>query len=280
MVNDLIASLIIAVVQGLTEWIPVSSSGHLVLSERLLGYGGGLMFDVALHFGTLMAVFVYFGSDIVDIVRDLFSGKWASENGRLGLLIIVATIPAALAGYFLQCVFETAFTSLTVVAFGFGITGMFLLIVSLSRSRGKNYGKKFRSELGSGEVDVRGKGKRFGFGKSFLVGVAQIFALFPGISRSGATIGSGMLLGLNEKNAIKFSFLMSIPIIFGANVLAIGSKTLPSSLIWATLVSFVVGLVTIHLLYGKMLVRRENLKWFGVYALVLAVIVGGYLLIS
>ena len=85
--NELISALIIAVVQGLTEWMPISSSGHLILFEKLLDYSGGLMFDVALHFGTLMAVFVYFGGDIVDIVKDFTSLNWSSENGRLGLLI-------------------------------------------------------------------------------------------------------------------------------------------------------------------------------------------------
>lgn len=282
-VSELVSSIIIAIVQGLTEWIPVSSSGHLVLFEKILSFEGGLVFDVALHFGTLMAVFVYFGSDIIDIVRDLLSGKWGGENGRLGLLVIVATIPAALMGYFFQSVFEVAFFSLNIVAMGFAVTGVFLLIASLGhinanpstkdgitpihpRPRGVSDANRFFRERG---------GKRFGYLGALLVGLAQVFALFPGVSRSGATIGSGLLLGLKEKEALKFSFLMSIPIIFGANILTIGNNTLPPSLIWATLVSFVVGLGTIHLLYKKILVDRKNLRWFGIYALALAIILGG-----
>jgi undecaprenyl-diphosphatase len=255
--SELIVSLIIAVVQGLTEWIPVSSSGHLVLVEKILGFEGGLMFDVALHFGTLMAVFVYFGGDIVDIVRDLGSGKWNTEKGKLGILVVIATIPAAIVGYLMRNVFEVAFSSLSVVAMGFGVTGLFLLISSISV----------------------GKKKELGVFGAFLVGIAQIFALFPGISRSGTTMGTGLLLGLEEKSAIKFSFLMSIPIIFGANVFAIGSKTLPSSLIWATLLSFVVGLVTIHLLYGYVLTSRKNLRWFALYALALSAGIGIWLIL-
>ena len=214
------------------------------------------MFDVALHFGTLMAVFVYFGSDIVDIIRDLLMGRFKSENGKLGIYVVIATIPAAIVGFFLKDILEQVFASLLITAFGFAITGVFLLIAGTSR-----------------------KGGFLKPGNSFMIGVAQIFSLFPGISRSGSTIGAGYLFGLDEKKAIKFSFLMSIPIILGANILTIGGRTLPSELIWATLVSFVVGLGTIHLLYGKVLVARKNLKWFASYALVLALIIFGYLII-
>jgi undecaprenyl-diphosphatase len=255
--NELISSIIIAIVQGLTEWIPVSSSGHLVLAEKLLGVqNASLMFDVALHFGTLMAVFVYFGSDIVDIVKDLFSRKFKSENGRLGILIIIATIPAALVGFFLKPIFETVFNSLAITTLGFAITGIFLIISSMSKEKSKALNSK----------------------SAFTIGVAQIFALFPGISRSGSTLGAGLLLGLKEKQAIKFSFLMSIPIIFGANILAVGNNTLPSELIWATLISFIVGLATIHLLYGRILTNRKNIKYFGFYALALSIILGIFLL--
>jgi len=254
--GELLTSLVIAVVQGLTEWLPVSSSGHLILFESLLSFEGGLMFDVALHFGTLMAVFVYFGGDIVDIVREVLSGRWRSGNGRLGILVVVATVPAALFGYFFKGIFEMAFGSLGIVALGFAVTGIFLMISSIG-----------------------GKGvRKLSYVGALLIGLAQIFALFPGISRSGATIGAGLLLGLREKEALKFSFLMSIPIIFGANILTIGNQTLPPILIWATLVSFFVGLLTIHLLYKKILVRRENLRWFGVYALILALVLGVWVL--
>lgn len=278
--SELISALVIAVVQGLTEWVPVSSSGHLLLFEYLLGYNGGLMFDVALHFGTLMAVFVYFGGDIVDIVRGLLKGQWSSGNGRLGLLIIVATIPAVLVGYFLQRVFGDEFGSLGIVALGFGITGLFLLIALFGFSGGRAHPARVTRSL---SLNVQGEGdgkKRFGYWEGFLVGCAQVFALFHGISRSGLTIGSGLLLGLDEKSAMKFSFLMSIPIIFGANVLVVGNRTLPPELIWASLVSFIVGLITIHLLYNWVLVSRKNLKWFAIYALLLAAGLGIYLGIS
>ena len=264
MVNELLASVILAIVQGITEWLPISSSGHLILFERLLGFKAGLTFDVALHFGTLMAVFVYFGKDIVDIIRDILSLKFDTENGRLGLLVLVATIPAAIVGLIFRKIFETVFSDLGIIALGFGITGIFLFISSLPMKLAKD-------KIKSGH---------FSYGKALLVGIAQIFALFPGISRSGITIGSGLLLGLSEKSAMKFSFLMSIPIIFGANILVIGNQTLPPSLILASIVSFIFGLGTLHLLYGKILVNRRNLRWFGLYAVLLAITIGLFVIFS
>lgn len=252
-------ALIVAVVQGITEWLPVSSSGHLVLTQRLLGYGGGLVFDVALHFGTLMAVFVYFGKDITDILQDLLRGDFKSENGQLGLLLILATLPAALAGFLLRDFLEVVFDSLVVAALGFGITGLVLFISSF------DYGK------GKGLKDMT-------FYDSLVIGASQIFSLIPGISRSGMTISSGLLRNLSEESALKFSFLMSIPIIFGANILAIGDETLPPELIWATLVSFVVGLGAIHVLYKYVLNSKKNLRWFGGYALLLSLVLGIYFL--
>jgi undecaprenyl-diphosphatase len=245
--------LLIAVIQGITEWVPVSSSGHLVLFESILGFNeGGLLFDVALHFGTLMAVFVYFGKDITDILEDWLKGRWGSKNSKLGGLILLATIPAGLVGWLLFSVFELAFQSLTITALGFGVTGLLMFISSLDFSKKKNL-----DNLG-----VLG---------SLIIGGMQVLSLLPGISRSGTTIAGGILWGLDEKDAMRFSFLMSIPVIFGANILAIGNQNLNPGLIWATLVSFIVGLGAIHLLYTRILLDKKNLRWFGVYAILLAI---------
>jgi undecaprenyl-diphosphatase len=257
MVSDFIAALLLAVVQGITEWIPVSSSGHLILFERLLGYEGGLKFDVALHFGTLMAVFVYFGKEITDIFRDFLVGKWKTENGKLAWMLIVASIPAAIVGFLSRDLFESTLSDVRVVVFGFAVTGMLLLVAGSSFSRRK----------------------KLGYSNGFLIGIAQAFSIIPGISRSGSTIASGILLGLDEKNAMKFSFLLSVPVVFGANIVSIGNETLPSELIWASLVSFIVGLLTIHILFKYVMVNRKNFKWFGLYCLLLAISLILYILL-
>ena len=259
--DSLIASIILAIVQGITEWIPVSSTGHLILFERILGFPGTLEFDVALHFGTLMAAFVYFGKDITDIIKDFVVGKWKTANGRLAWMIIIATIPAAIVGYLFESLFEKSFSSLGVTAMGFGVTGLFLFIASLNFHKGKK------------------SLERASYLDSLWIGLSQVIAILPGVSRSGATMSSGILRGLDEKSAARFSFLMSIPIIFGANLVAVGDKTLPTNYIWAALVSFAVGIACIHVLYRYVLTNRRNLRWFGAYALLLALALGIYILV-
>ena len=278
MVNELFSALILAIVQGITEWLPISSSGHLVLFESLLNYNGGLAFGVALHFGTLMAVFVYFGRDITEIIKDVFTGRWNTEYGKMGVLIAVASIPAAIVGFLVKDVFESVLSNLGIVALGFGITGLFLFIASLDLTHPPNP-KKTKLISKSNSVIDNNEMRKLGYGKAFLVGIAQALSIVPGISRSGATISSGVLLGLGEKSAMKFAFLMSIPIIFGANIISIGNETLPSELIWATLVSFIVGLLFIHLVFKYLLVKRKNFRWFAVYCLLLAAGIGIYLLV-
>lgn len=264
--EELYFALILAIIQGITEWLPISSSGHLVLAERFLGYhGGGLTFDVALHFGTLMAVFVYFGKDIIDILQDLFRLKLNSENGKLGILLIVASVPAGIVGFLVKDYFESVLSNLWVVAVGFGVTGMFLLIAAVYRIPSSEGKEKF---------------SKFGYKRAFLVGIVQAISIVPGISRSGSTMAAGVLAGLNEKNAMKFSFLMAIPVVFGANILTVGQSTLPSELIWASFVSFLVGLLTIHVLFKYVLVKRKNLIWFGVYCLILAILLGSWLVLA
>lgn len=261
--NELIAALILAVVQGITEWLPISSSGHLVLIEGMLGFEGGLLFDVAVHFGTLMAVFVYFGQEIMDILRDLLSLNFKSENGRIGVALFLSSIPVGIIGFLLLDFFEDVFRNLEVVVIGFAITSLFLFIASLdfdSKNR-----RKRKKEVPSW-VDA------------LTIGFAQILALVPGISRSGTSISAGLLRGLDSRSAAKFGFLMAIPVIFGANILVIGNNTLPSEMIWATLVAFFVGLLAIHFMMKFVMNSRKNLRWFAWYALLLSLGIGIYLL--
>ena len=257
MVSDLIGSFILAIVQGITEWLPISSSGHLALTEKLLGFEGGLLLQVALHFGTLMAVFVYFGRDITDILQDFLKLRWRSENGKLALFLIVASVPVGIVGFFVKEYFDTYFLTLPVLAFGFAITGVLLFIASF-------YQIKKDSELN--------------YWKAFLIGLAQMVAIVPGISRAGSTLSMGLLLGLKEKDAMRFSFLMAIPVIFGANFLVIGDQQLSSSFILATLLCFIIALGVLHLVYRYILVNKKNLRWFALYCLVLALAIGTWLI--
>ncbi len=259
--NALFVSLIIAVVQGIAEWLPISSSAQVELFSKILSFQSSLVFDVVLQFGTLMAVFVYFSRDIIDIIESLLRGQFTSENGKLGVLLIIASIPALVFGLFLHRFFESSVDNLLLMSFGFAITGVVLLIGSLDL---KTREKKLM------EINYR---------DALLIGFAQAFSLFRGISRSGTTITSGLILGLSEKSAIKFSFLLSIPVIMGASVLEIGINSLPSNMFWAALVSFLVGIVSIHFSFTYILNNRKNLRWLALYVFLLAIGIWLYLII-
>ncbi len=253
--SELIAALILAVVQGITEWLPISSSGHLALFEHFLRYEGGLFFGVALHFGTLMAVFVYFGRDITDIVRELLSLRFTTPKGRMGVLLLVASVPAAVLGFLLRDAIARVSGNLGMLALGFLITSVVLVIGSMAPRRAR---------------------ARLGAGSALLIGCMQVFSLFRGISRSGMTIAAGLLAGLSEKEAVKFSYLLSVPLIFGANALTIGNQTLPRELLWATLLAFFVSLCVMHLSFTYILNKREHLRWIALYVFLVGLGTGMY----
>lgn len=247
-----VSILILALVQGILEWFPVSSSGHIYLFELLLGVQSGLDLEVALHFGTLMAVFVYFRKDIVNIVRDLLHSKWKTANSRLGFLILIASIPAAIFGFIFRSYFEISSTFL-VLGLGWVITSTALFIGAFSTTK-----------LNSASS--------LSFSKALIVGFAQVVSLVPGISRSGMTISSGLLFGLKEKEAVRFSYLLSIPAIIGANLVTFGNKTIPIDLLFPSLICFLVGLIFIHISFNFVLKNKRNLIWFGVYTLIIGII--------
>jgi undecaprenyl-diphosphatase len=255
--DDFLSALILAVVQGIAEWFPISSSGHLVLVSHLLGYENTLAFDLALHFGTLMAVFVYFGKDITNIVRDLLYVRFSTDSGRMGLYLLAASLPAAIIGFIFHDFVSSSINDLGLLTLGFFITAVLLMI---------------------GSFDVSPRRKKLSYILAFFIGLAQCASFFRGISRSGTTVTSGLLLGLDEKTALRFSFLLSIPIISGANLLELGNVPLPPEFFWASLVSFIVGLVTINLLMKVVLTTKKNLRWFALYVFIIALALGAYVL--
>lgn len=256
--NDLIAMFILAVVQGIAEWLPISSSGHLILISHFLDYPLTLTFAIALHFGTLMAVFVYFGREISEILRDLLTCKFSSPSGKMGVMLLIASIPAGIVGYFFHGYIEQTLDNLVLLVLGLSITGVLLIIGGLE------VGKK--------------RGTPLSYKGALLLGAVEVFSLFRGISRSGSTISTGLFLGLTEKQAVMFSFLMSIPVVFGANILILGDRTLPPSYFWGALVSFIVGILTIHISLKYILTSRKNLRWIGLYVLLVALGLALYLI--
>ncbi len=195
----LIHIIVLSVIQGLTEFLPVSSSAHLILGGQLFGWPDqGLVFDVATHLGTLIAALVYFRKDIRDMLRPwLGTGKGDEASRKLGLTLIMASIPAIVAGGLLHGWVESALRDIRVIAFSTIVFGLLLWWADARFARHKLL------------ADMSMK-------SGIIIGLAQMLALVPGTSRSGITITMGRMLGFNADSAARFSFLLSIPIIAAA----------------------------------------------------------------
>jgi undecaprenyl-diphosphatase len=246
---DVFQALLLGLIQGLTEWLPVSSSGHLALTQHFFGITAPVAFDVALHLGTLFAVFAYFWKDITSTIRNI--GRKSPEQ-RLALNVVLACIPTAIIGFAFKSQFEAMFGQPLAVAGALGITGIVLLLAS------KRAGKK----------EITGK-------SAFIVGIAQGIAVAPGISRSGATIGTGLLLGVKKETAATFSFLIAIPAVIGASLFEIRGAAFagidPLTVLLGTAVAAVVGYASIGLLMSVL--KKSRLGIFACYCLGLALLV-------
>lgn len=247
----ILEALILGIVQGLTEFLPVSSSGHLVILQHLFAINEPpLTFDVLVHVGTLVAVFIAFWRDIISILRRPFQ--------RVTYLILVGIIPAGIAGYLLAPLFERSFQSMLVVGGGLLFTG-FILKFSESIARQKIFLKN--------SDDTR-------YRDAIFIGLMQALAILPGISRSGSTIAAGLIAGLDRTFAAHFSFLLSIPVIIGAAVFQL--QDLNTSVSDANVIPYivgpmaasVVGYISIRIVIR--LVDRGSLSVFSYYCWALA----------
>lgn len=265
-VVTLLNSIILGIVQGLTEFLPVSSSGHLVLFSHFLGVeDAGITFEVLLHFGTFLAVLVAFRRDIGHLLTSFFSlfrgGKSLRERYReesdlrLLVYIVVATLPAVIIGLAFKDTIEGAFDHPRFVAWALIITG-----VLLGLTRFASAGKKELSFL-----------------NTLVMGLAQAIAILPGISRSGSTISFGLFSGVRGEQAARFSFLLSLPAVLGATLLKIGemsSAPVGQSKLTIMIIGAAVAFFTGWLAIEAMLriLRRGKLFWFAPYCLLLGII--------
>ncbi len=238
-------AIILGLVQGITEFLPVSSSGHLVVMKSLLGFQSpGIAFEVLLHLATMLSVLVFFNKKVITALLD-----W-----KYVLAIIVGCIPAGIVGVFFGDAIEAMFDGLKWVEIFFVLNGV-LLIAGWKLAQGNRNGKQLNLLT------------------AFLIGLAQALAVMPGISRSGMTITAGVLLGLDREEAFKFSFFLFLPAVFGAGLLKareISEFAISAGEIGGFIVAFGIGILALSLL--KNTLSSKKFSAYGVYTLVLGLI--------
>ena len=243
---------LLGIIQGLTEFLPISSSGHLVIGQKILGISiAGNVFEVVVHLGTLVSVLIVFWTDIWQLIKSIKS----ITTQKYILALAIATLPAAITGILFKDIILEAFENIKVVAITLMITGIILLTT------------KF----------IKTKLKDVSISRGLLIGVAQALAIVPGISRSGITISLGMHLGIAPEKAAKYSFLLAIPAIAGAGLLTgldlteSSESALPLSiLIVGFFSSLFVGWISLKWLL--VLIRSGKFHWFGVYCILVGLI--------
>ncbi len=246
----IIQSIILGIIQGITEWLPVSSSGHLVIFQKLFGLNVPVFFDILLHLGTLLVVFIFFWKDIIQLTKTTLKRDFKSEYGQLSIFILLGSIPTAVIGLIFHEIFVSFFSNILVVGIALIATGALL----------------FFCERHGGKKELTAK-------DSLLIGLAQGVAIIPGISRSGSTIGVGLLRGIERDKLIRFSFLLSIPAIIGATIFEAKSvvwndfELLP--VLVGVIMSAILGYFSLKFLVG--VVKKRSLKWFSWYCWVLGV---------
>ena len=267
---DIIQGIIIGIVQGLTEFLPVSSSAHLIFIQNILGVESSLAFDTFLHLGSLLAVLIFFRADIYkmlrawllslgDILRHRFrEGFYSDPYKRLAWYVILATIPVGLVGVLFESHVDALFAGeLYVPAFFLFVTGTILYL---------------SQRMASGKIDM----SHMGWFQSLFMGLAQACAIMPGLSRSGTTIASGLVIGLDKEFAAKFSFILSIPAIFGAFLVQlkdIGSSmgTDGAAIMLGFIAAFISGYLAIKWLID--LIQNKSLDMFAYYCWIVGIVV-------
>lgn len=259
---ELIDAIILGVIQGLTEFLPVSSSGHLELGKAILGDTSipaeSLLFTVVVHFATALSTIVVFRKDIWDILRGLMRFRW-NEETQFSLKIIISMIPAALLGVYFENEIEFFFGG-RVMLVGFMLLITALLLYLADRAR---------------ETD-----KKVSFFNAFVIGVSQAIAILPGISRSGATISTSVLLGVDKGRAARFSFLMVVPLILGkiGKDLLSGELTYQDTQVLPLAAGFIAAFISglFACTWMITLVKKSKLTYFAAYCLVVGAIAIGY----
>ncbi len=255
-------SIILGIIQGLTEFLPISSSGHLIIARDIFNWHSksDLSFDAVLQLATVLAIMVYFWRDIFNLIKTffnlIFKKNTEEKNKILMFSIIVGTLPAIITGIFLEKYMETIFRNTLIVATVLLIGSLVMYFAEKTSTQDKN----------------------LSISKGLYIGLFQCLALIPGFSRSGATISGGLFLGLNREESAKFSFLLSIPIILGSGLKKLidilsngGVLTDKINLLAGSLAAFIVGILVIKFLMKFL--KKHTLNTFIIYRIIIALVI-------
>lgn len=247
---NIFQAIILGITQGITEWFPVSSSGHLALVQKFFNINVPMSFDIFLHFASLIVIVLVFWKDIKDIIVGIF--KKDKKYINLFIYLVIASIPAGLVGFLLKDKIDTIFSNIMFVGVSLIITGIVLFLTRFAKNKNK-------------EINIK---------NSIVIGLAQAVAVLPGISRSGSTISAGLFSGLDTKTATRFSFLLSIPVILGASIFEIKNISIIENL-WYLLASCVTTIIVgfLSLKYLLRVVDKNQFKNFSFYCFILGLLV-------
>ena len=257
----ILKTVILGIIQGLGEFLPISSSAHLILVPYLFGWNeNSLAFDVALHFGTMLAVLLVFFNDWLKLIKGAIkkiTDKKDSFENKMFWYLVIATIPGAILGFLLDDIVENVFrTKIWLIAISLAIMGVLLFLGD--RWAYKHY--RIETEY-----------KHISLSQAFIIGLSQALAIIPGFSRSGTTILAARLMGLSKSAATKFTFLMSVPIILGATIMKIKDLVFNIYTLIGVFVSFIVGIFSIRFLLNY--VKKNDFSIFTVYRILFATII-------
>ncbi|WP_078391290.1 undecaprenyl-diphosphatase UppP [Shouchella patagoniensis] len=264
---SLLEAIILGLVQGLTEFLPISSSAHLIIVQSMFNMTfDGFSFEILLHLASVLAVILYYRNDLIEIIRGFFAffKNRTPQNKSMfffAIYLVVATAITGIAGIMFEDYISETFKAPIFIALALVVTGLFLIIIE----RFVRHGNRTEKEMTIWD--------------SIFVGLGQCLALVPGLSRSGTTLIVGMFAGLSKETAVRFSFLLSIPVILGSSVLAIDDLTsgvlLEQTEILALSLSFIVTFIAswLGIVFFINLVRRSKLVYFAIYCFIVAILV-------
>lgn len=261
----IISNIILAIIQGIAEFLPISSSAHLIIFRDLFGIGRGmtteleLTYDIALHLGTLLAIIIFFHKEVFSMIKDGFTKGTKTSNGKLFWYLIAATIPAGIAGVLFQDTIE-GFIRNNFIIIGIALIFMGIIIYLVDKN------SKSNKELN----DITLK-------DALIIGCSQVFALIPGFSRSGTTIAASRALKINKEDSAKFSFYLSLPVVAGAVLFQLikVSKTILLANMSSLLIGIIISCLTGIICIGWLLKYLDNhdFKIFMIYRIILGIIV-------